>query len=102
MSLQDKNVFVSVEDIMEKGVVCAVMGKSAAGAELSSTAAAGQFSANLGRRQQTSTAAVLAATALNLLNYGSTAVARPFHIFRTRFPYKLVNPVHIKRNGFNM
>ena len=67
--------YVRVEDIMEKGVMCAVMPKSAAEVELSSTAAAGQRSANRGLRQQTSTA-VLATTDPNLLNHGSTAVAK--------------------------
>ena len=58
---------------MEKGVMCAVVPKSAAEAELSSTAAAGQSSANRGLRQQTSTA-VLTAGDHSLLNYRSTAV----------------------------
>ena len=62
-----------VEDIMEKGVMCAVVPKSAAEVELSSTAAAGQSSANRGLRQQTSTA-VLTAGDHNFLNYRSTAV----------------------------
>ena len=48
--------------------------KSAAGQELARVTAVGQQSANLGRRQHTSTA-VLAATDPNLLNWGSTAVA---------------------------
>ena len=64
--------YVRVEDIMEKGVMCAVRPKSAAEAELSSTAAAGQSSANRGLRQQTST--VLTAGDHNFLNYRSTAV----------------------------
>ena len=54
--------------------VCAML-LSAAGAELSSTAAVGLHSANLGLRQRTSTA-VLAATDPNLLIYGSTAVGK--------------------------
>ena len=53
--------------------MCAVMPKFAAEVELSSTAAAGQRSANRGLRQQTSTA-VLAAGDHNFLNYRSTAV----------------------------
>ena len=65
---------VRVEEIMEKGVMCAVVPKSAAEVELSSTAAAGQRSANRGLRQQTSTAAVLTAGDHNFLNYRSTAV----------------------------
>ena len=64
---------VRVEDIMEKGVMCAVMPKFAAEVDLSSTAAARQSSANRGLRQQTSTA-VLTAGDHNLLNYRSAAV----------------------------
>jgi len=44
--------YARVEDIMEEGVMCAVMLMSAAGAEFSSTAAVGQHSANLGLRQR--------------------------------------------------
>lgn len=49
---------------MEKSVVCVVMCTFTDGAELSITAAVGQNSTNLGRRQLTSTA-VLAATAVD-------------------------------------
>ena len=57
-----------------KGAMRVRMLKSAAGQELARVTAVGQQSANLGRRQHTSTA-VLAATDPNLLNWGSTAVA---------------------------
>ena len=68
--------YVQVEDIMEKGVMCAVMLKSAAGAELSSTAAAGQSSANPGLRQQTPTA-VLTAGDYNLYITGPQQLVVP-------------------------
>ena len=70
---------------MEKGVMCAVMLMSAAGAELSSTAAVGQHSANLGLRQHTSTA-VRPATDPNILNYRSTSAGRmyPWLLLGTR------------------
>ena len=57
-----------------EGAMRVRMLKSAAGQELARVTAVGQQSANLGRRQHTSTA-VLAATDPNLLNWGSTAVA---------------------------
>ena len=57
-----------------EGAMRVRMLKSAAGQELARGTAVGQQSANLGRRQHTSTA-VLAATDPNLLNWGSTAVA---------------------------
>ena len=57
-----------------EGAMRVRMFKSAAGQELARVTAAGQQSANLGRRQHTSTA-VLAATDPNLLKYRSTAVA---------------------------
>ena len=58
-----------------EGTMRVRMLKSAAGQELARVTAVDQQSANLGRRQHTSTA-VLAATDPNLLNWGSTAVAR--------------------------
>ena len=49
---------------------------SAAGGYPLQSSAMGQISAQIADRQHASAAAVLATTGLNLLNYGSSAVAR--------------------------
>ena len=65
---------VSVEDIMEKGFMLAVICKPAAGAEFANTAAAPKPPHIRALRQQICTA-VLATTYLHLLNCRSPAVA---------------------------